>query len=313
MIAVENLTKSYGNTLAVDNISFSVKKGEVLGFLGPNGAGKTTVMKILTCFFPPDNGNAILSGYDINEHADQIKRIIGYLPENNPLYDDMGVYDYLNFIADIRGIEKTKKQKRIAEMIEVCGLNKEIFKDIYELSKGNRQRVGLAQALIHSPDILLLDEPTSGLDPNQIIEIRNLIKEIGREKTVVLCTHILSEVEATCDRTIIINEGKIVAQGTPAEISQKAMGNAIVYATLKGDQLSIKESISNIKGVLSVKVIKSFDDERHQLILSIDDNDNITEEIFLIARDKGFILSQLYTESSFEKAFTKLTTGGIEI
>lgn len=311
MIEVENISKSYGNTLAVDKISFSVERGEVLGFLGPNGAGKTTVMKILTCFFPPDSGKASLFGHDIEEHPHEIKRLIGYLPENNPLYDDMGVYDYLNFIADIRGIDKSRKQKRIAEMVEICGLNKEIFKDIYELSKGNRQRVGLAQALMHSPDILLLDEPTSGLDPNQIVEIRNLIKEIGREKTVLLCTHILSEVEAACNRTIIINEGRVVAQGTPEEIAQKAMGNLVVYTTLKGDPGDISEALSGIKGVISVKHLRTRENDRHQFILSINRNEDICEEIFMLARDKGYVLSQLHTESSFEKAFSKLTRGGI--
>ncbi len=310
MIEVENISKSYGDTLAVDNISFSVEKGEVLGFLGPNGAGKTTVMKILTCFFPPDSGKASLFGYDISENPGEIKKLIGYLPENNPLYDDMGVYDYLNFIADIRGIEKAKKQKRIAEMVDICGLNREIFKDIHELSKGNKQRVGLAQALMHSPEILLLDEPTSGLDPNQIVEIRNLIKEIGKQKTVVLCTHILPEVEAACNRTIIINEGRVVAQGTPEEIAQKTMGNIIVYTTLKGDLSKLQESLENIKGIISAKHIKTYGIDRHQFIITTNQEEHTCEKIFLMAKEKNYTLSQLHTESSFEKAFSKLTMGG---
>lgn len=309
MIEVESISKSYGNTLAVDNISFNVERGEIVGFLGPNGAGKTTVMKILTCYFPPDNGKARILDKDITEEPQEIKKIIGYLPENNPLYEDMGVYDYLSFIADIRGIEKHKKQKRIAEMIDICGLNREIYKDVFELSKGNRQRVGLAQALIHSPDILLLDEPTSGLDPNQIIEIRGLIKEIGKQKTVILCTHILSEVEAACNRTVIINEGKVVATGTPEEISQMAIGNLVVYTTMKGHQLELRDSLNSIKGVISCKVLKTVDNDRHQFILSINDNHKVCEEIFLMAKEKGFLMTQLQTESSFEKAFSKLTTG----
>lgn len=311
MIEVEKISKSYGDTLAVDNISFNVEKGEVVGFLGPNGAGKTTVMKILTCFFPPDTGRARIFGYDAVENPKKIKELIGYLPENNPLYDDMGVYDYLNFIADIRGIEKSKKQRRIAEMVEICGLNREIFKDIYELSKGNRQRVGLAQALIHSPDILLLDEPTSGLDPNQIVEIRNLIREIGSQKTVILCTHILSEVEATCNRTIIINDGRLVAEGTPEEIAQKAMGNIVIYTTIKGDHQKITDDLNVIKGIISVKRLKSLEGDRHQFILSTgSDNIDLCENVYLMVKEKGYILSQLHTESSFEKAFAKLTTRG---
>ncbi len=219
-IVVNNLTKKFGSQRAVDNISFEVKTGEILGFLGPNGAGKTTTMKILTCYMAPSDGDAKINNLSILESQDEIKKKIGYLPENNPLYFDMPVLDYLKFVADLQGVQKDKIQDRIAEMVYVCGLNVEKHKKIGELSKGFRQRVGLAQAMIHDPEILILDEPTTGLDPNQIVEIRKLIKELGKQKTVILSTHILPEVEATCDRILIINNGKIVADGTSDMLRQ---------------------------------------------------------------------------------------------
>ncbi|MBT8383121.1 MAG: ATP-binding cassette domain-containing protein, partial [Ignavibacteria bacterium] len=196
-IVVNNLTKKFGTQRAVDNISFDVKEGEIVGFLGPNGAGKTTTMKIVTCYIAPSDGNVNVNGYSVLENQDEIKKKIGYLPENNPLYHDMPVLDYLKFVADLQAVSKDKVQSRISEMVHVCGLNVEKHKKIGELSKGFRQRVGLAQAMIHDPEILILDEPTSGLDPNQIVEIRKLIKELGKRKTVILSTHILPEVEAT--------------------------------------------------------------------------------------------------------------------
>lgn len=198
-IILENLTKKYGYQKAVDQISFHVKTGEVLGFLGPNGAGKTTTMKILAGLIAPNEGDARIGNFSVKENPDEIRKLIGYLPENNPLYTEMPVIDYLEFSGAIQGIPKGKIQERIREMIRTCGLNAEKHKKIGELSKGYRQRVGLAQAMIHDPKILILDEPTTGLDPNQIVEIRRLIKELGKEKTVILSTHILPEVEATCD------------------------------------------------------------------------------------------------------------------
>ncbi|MEZ5149214.1 MAG: ATP-binding cassette domain-containing protein, partial [Bacteroidales bacterium] len=217
-IVVDNLTKLYGPQRAVDGISFRVKTGEILGFLGPNGAGKTTTMKAITTYLNPTEGTVSVGQFNIHDNPDEVKRSIGYLPENNPLYTEMGLIDYLRFVAELQGIEKSKVNDRIREMIQVCGLEDEKHKKIGELSKGYKQRVGLAQALIHDPQVLILDEPTSGLDPNQIVEIRELIKKIGREKTVILSSHILAEVEATCDRILIINKGKIVADGTAREL-----------------------------------------------------------------------------------------------
>jgi ABC-2 type transport system ATP-binding protein len=213
-VIVKNLTKRYGSQKAIDSINFRVNQGEVLGFLGPNGAGKSTTMKIITSYLAPTEGDVEVGGYSVTREPEKVKQLIGYLPENNPLYLDMPVIEYLEFSALLQGVSKDKVQSRIREMIKVCGLMGEKHKLIGELSKGYRQRVGLAQAMIHDPQVLILDEPTTGLDPNQIVEIRKLIKEIGREKTVILSTHILPEVEATCDRILIINNGKIVADGT---------------------------------------------------------------------------------------------------
>ncbi|MDD4271929.1 MAG: ATP-binding cassette domain-containing protein [Patescibacteria group bacterium] len=224
MIEIKNLTKKFDQNLALDDISFSVEKGEILGFLGPNGAGKSTTMKIIASFWLPTSGQVLIDGLDASEDSLSARKKIGYLPETVPLYEDMRVFEYLKFIAEIRGLDKSKTKNRVKEVVSICGLNKVLRQPIEELSKGFRQRVGLAQAIMHSPDILILDEPTTGLDPNQIAEIRDLIKTIGREKTVIFSTHILSEVSATCDRVIIINCGKIVGQGSPAELADKYGG-----------------------------------------------------------------------------------------
>lgn len=227
-IVIENLSKKYGAQRAVDNISFNVKTGEILGFLGPNGAGKTTTMKMITNYISIGEGEISIGGKSIKDDPDELKKHIGYLPENNPLYLDMPVIDYLEFCASLQGVEKSRVQERIREMVNKCGLNAEKHKKIGELSKGYRQRVGLAQAMIHDPAILILDEPTTGLDPNQIVEIRKLIRDLGKEKTVILSTHILPEVEATCDRILIINKGKIVADGTSETLRAQAQGQEVL-------------------------------------------------------------------------------------
>lgn len=230
-IVIDNVNKNYGYQKVLDNVSFEVKPGEILGFLGPNGAGKTTTMKIITGFISMDSGDVLVEGKSVK--TGQTKSSIGYLPENNPLYLDMPVVDYLKFSAKLQGIKPENIENRVREMVKLTGLNKEKHKLIGELSKGYRQRVGLAQALIHDPEILILDEPTTGLDPNQIIEIRELIKKLGKEKTVILSTHILPEVEATCDRILIINKGKIVANGTSENLRQQAEGKNILKIKLE--------------------------------------------------------------------------------
>ena len=222
MIQVENLTKYYRDLCAVDQISLSIQKGEILGLLGPNGAGKTTTLRMLTGFLQPTAGNIHVKEYSIDEHPLEIKKILGYLPESAPLYHDMLVYDYLNFVADIRGIDKAHKLSRIRQLSDLCGINEVMHQPIDELSKGYKQRVGLAHAMMNDPEILVLDEPTSGLDPNQIVEIRQIIKQIGKEKTIIFSTHILSEAEATCDRVVIIDRGKIVADGSTESLKESA-------------------------------------------------------------------------------------------
>ncbi|MEE1096968.1 MAG: ATP-binding cassette domain-containing protein [Bacteroidales bacterium] len=219
-ITIKNLTKVYGNQKALDNVSLSIGEGEIVGLLGPNGAGKSTMMKILTCFIPPTSGDAEVCGFNIFDNPMEIKRTIGYLSEQNPLYYDMYVREFLLFVAGIHKIEKKKRKARVEEIIELTGLTKEANKKIGALSKGYKQRVGIAQALIHDPAVLILDEPTTGLDPNQLVEVRNLIKQIGQTKTVLLSTHIMQEVEALCTRVIIINNGRLVADDDTAQLSE---------------------------------------------------------------------------------------------
>ncbi len=253
-IKIENLTKRYGLQKAVDNISFEVHTGEILGFLGPNGAGKSTTMKMITQFLIQDDGHITIGGKAGDDPG--IKRSIGYLPENNPLYEDMPVIDYLEFCATLQGVPQNNINDRIREMIIVCGLNDEKHKKISELSKGFRQRVGLAQAMIHDPEILILDEPTTGLDPNQIVEIRELIKKIGKAKTVILSTHILPEVEATCDRILIINKGKIVADGTAETLRKQSQGSQVLKVKIAGaNTQDIFSKLSALAEVQSVDIL----------------------------------------------------------
>lgn len=231
-IKVQNLSKVYGTQRAVDNISFEVKKGEIIGFLGPNGAGKSTTMKILTGYIPATEGTAEVNGFDVKTNPMKVKAIIGYLPEHNPLYLDMYVKEFLDFAGSLYGLKGRTLQIKIDETIERVGLGLEKHKKIGQLSKGYRQRVGLAQALIHNPDVLILDEPTTGLDPNQLVEIRDLIKNVGKDKTVIFSTHIMQEVEAICDRVVIINRGKIVADGTLSELKKGGKGIEEVFREL---------------------------------------------------------------------------------
>lgn len=231
-IKIQNLSKVYGTQRAVDDISFEVAKGEIVGFLGPNGAGKSTTMKILTGYLPATDGSAEVNGFDVKTSPMQVKSSIGYLPEHNPLYLDMYVREFLEFVGSLYGLKGKTLQIKVAETIEMVGLGLEKHKKIGQLSKGYRQRVGLAQALIHNPDVLILDEPTTGLDPNQLVEIRELIKSVGRNKTVIFSTHIMQEVEAICDRVVIINRGKIVANGTLSELKQGGKGIEDVFREL---------------------------------------------------------------------------------
>jgi ABC-2 type transport system ATP-binding protein len=304
-IVIENLTKRYGNQKAVDNISLRVPTGEILGFLGPNGAGKTTTMKIITNYIAADEGEVFIGGRSLREYPNEIKKHIGYLPENNPLYQDMPVVDYLEFCARIYNISRENVSRRVAEMIGITGLNKEKHKKIVELSKGFRQRVGLAQAMIHNPDILIMDEPTSGLDPNQIAEIRKLIRELGREKTVILSTHILPEVEATCDRIFIINKGKIVADGTSETLRKQAQGSDIIRVRIEdGDANQIFKSLQNIKSVSMVE----FTGRRMNRFDIHCKADEVKREIFKLCVDKKWVLTEMTPyETKLEDIFRELT------
>jgi ABC-2 type transport system ATP-binding protein len=304
-IVIKNLTKKYGNQKAVDNISLKVATGEILGFLGPNGAGKTTTMKIITNFISPDEGEVIIGGKSIRDEPNEIKKHIGYLPENNPLYQEMPVIDYLNFCASIQGIEKNRIDDRVIRMIRTTGLNKEKHKKIGELSKGFKQRVGLAQAMIHDPEILILDEPTSGLDPNQIAEIRRLIRELGHEKTVILSTHILPEVEATCDRIFIINKGKIVADGTSENLRKQAQGSDILRVKIEdGDPTSIYKSLQTLRSVNNVE----FADRQLNRFSIHCKADDAKREIFNLCVDKKWVLTEMTPfETKLEDIFRELT------
>ncbi|MCL2044549.1 MAG: ATP-binding cassette domain-containing protein [Treponema sp.] len=260
MIEVRNLTKHYGNVEAVQDVSFSVGKDQVLGFLGPNGAGKTTIMKILTGFHFPSSGTALVEGFRIEDNPVEVKKRIGYLPENVPLYGDLTVDEYLTFIAEARLIPASERKQAINTSLESCGLTAYRSRKIDTLSKGYRQRTGLAQAILHDPPILILDEPTNGLDPNQIIEIRSLIKELGRRKTVILSTHIMQEVEAICSQVLIIHEGKIAAQGTPDEIAGTMKGGDTWELIIKGaDAGSIHDKLTRLGEITSVSAAQQED------------------------------------------------------
>ncbi len=305
-IKVENITKSYGPQKAVDRISFHVKTGEILGFLGPNGAGKTTTMKMLTNYLLPEEGNIFIGGKSLLEEADELKKHIGYLPENNPLYQDMPVIDYLQFCAEIQQIPGEKIAGRIREMVRVCGLNQEKHKKIGELSKGYRQRVGLAQAMIHDPEILILDEPTSGLDPNQIIEIRKLIRELGREKTVILSTHIMQEVEATCDRILIINKGQIVADGTAESLSKQVQGQELLHVKIEdGDPNEIFKALQQLS---TVELVDFMDRQQSRYEVQSKPDMSSAREVFRLCTDKGWVITEMIpVETKLEDIFRELT------
>jgi len=306
-IVVKNLTKKYGSQKAVDDLSFKVKTGEILGFLGPNGAGKTTTMKAITGFMYPDIGDIHIGTYSVEKNQQEVKKKIGYLPESNPLYEDMYVLDYLRFAAEVQKIPKTDLEDKILNVVQTCGLEKEKHKKISELSKGYKQRVGLAQALIHSPEVLILDEPTVGLDPNQIKEIRELIKQIGKEKTVILSSHILAEVEATCDRILIINKGKIVADGSTAELRNQAQGKALLKVKFDGgDVNTIYESLSKIKDVHLVDII---DADKRMFEIQGNTNNELAKHIFKMCVKNNWVLTQLTpVETKLEDIFMELTT-----
>lgn len=299
-IQASNITKVYGEQKALDNVSFSIGSGEVVGFLGPNGAGKSTMMKIITCFLPPTQGEVKVCGFDVLNDAMEVRKRVGYLPEHNPLYLDMYVREYLQFMGGIHKINGVAQ--RVEDMIDMVGLRPESHKLIGSLSKGYRQRVGLAQALLHDPEVLILDEPTSGLDPNQLVEIRELIKGIGREKTVLLSTHIMQEVEAICNRVMIINKGEIVADQPASQLTSLSQGTEQILL-VEFNRAVPAESLKTIPGVSSVKVLSA-----NELEVRAQAGADIRPEIFRFAVDQGIeVLTLSKRSASMEEVFKELT------
>jgi len=309
MIRVENLTKYYNEFCAVDQINLHIRKGEILGLLGPNGAGKTTVLRMLTGFFLPTSGDIHVKEYSIREDSLNIKRLLGYLPESAPLYHSMLVYDYLDYVANIRGIRKEKKISRLRKLSELCGLSGIMHRPISELSKGLKQRVGIAHAMMSDPEILILDEPTSGLDPNQIVEIREIIRRIGKEKTIILSTHILSEAEATCDRVVIINKGKIVADGSTESLKLTGnRDNVINISLLNADENEVKKEFDSIDGIKEISTVNTDDPEMLSLRLTCMSTDDLRRSIYRRIKLKDWILMEFHQErKSLENIFRELT------
>jgi ABC-2 type transport system ATP-binding protein len=311
-IEVENLSKFYGEFKALDNVTFTIRAGEIVGFLGPNGAGKTTTMKILTCFMGASSGKVRVAGYDVNDQSLEVRKRVGYLPETVPLYKDMIVYDYLKFVAEMRLVPKGKIHEHIKDTAKVCGLSHMINRSIGELSKGYKQRVGLAQALIHKPEVVILDEPTSGLDPNQIIEIRDLIKEIGKEKTIIFSTHILQEVAAVCDRVLIIDKGKLIADGNLEELERKVQRDELYVVTLAlvGASQSADELQALLHKVGPVKKVEQLSARGRELtfLITAERGADLRHDIFRLAETQGLALLELQRERlSLEDIFRALT------
>jgi len=300
-LQIQHVTKQYDQQLAVDDISFDVQQGEIVGFLGPNGAGKSTTMKMATCFLPPTAGQVIVAGHNVMDNPMAVKKVTGYLPEHNPIYLDLYVHEYLEFIGGLYGIKGKALKSRVGEMIERCGLTREQNKKIESLSKGYRQRIGLAQALIHDPKVLILDEPTSGLDPNQLIEIRKLIKEVSQNKTVIFSTHIMQEVQALCDRVVVINKGKIVADDALQNLLKRNDSNVSVVVEFEG--VVEMNDLRALKGVLQVKEIS-----KGKFAVMAAAGTDIRPELFRFAADKNLSLVGLKQEEvSLENIFRELT------
>jgi ABC-2 type transport system ATP-binding protein len=309
VIEVEQLTKRYGSVKAIDNVSFRVEKGEILGFLGPNGAGKTTTMRILTCFLPATEGTARVAGFDVFDQPMEVKRRIGYLPENPPLYNEMTVDSYLDFVARIKGVDSGDRKKRIGEVKEKVSIQEYSSTLIKNLSKGYKQRVGLAQALVHDPEVLILDEPTVGLDPNQIIEVRQLIKSLSGNHTIILSTHILPEVSMTCQRVVIIAKGKIAAVDTPENLTRQLQGSDRIYVEAAGPEQSITGKIKEIEGVLRVESHKLDGNDAFSYSVETELKKDVRGQLARKIVESGFDLLEMRTMSmSLEEVFLQLTT-----
>jgi len=304
MIEAHELSRRYGDFTAVEGVSFAVQEGEIVGMLGPNGAGKTTTIRMITGFLPPTKGRVTVGGKDLFTEPRQARREVGYLPENVALYPEMRVEEYLAYRARLEGMSRAAERQAIPEAVERCLLEEVRHQIIGTLSKGYRQRVGLATAILHQPAVLVLDEPTVGLDPKQIIAIRELIRELGRERTLLLSTHILPEVELLCDRVVIIDRGRIVAEGTPRELRQQWLGNAVVRVGFKGEPAGVPEALGNLDGVLSVRP-----EGRGRWLVECEPESDPRENLFHLAVDKGWVLLHLTEQqASLEDVFVRLTT-----
>lgn len=310
MITISHLTKAYGKKKALDDVSFSVDTGEILGFLGPNGAGKSTTMNIITGYISSTSGSVTVDGFNILENPIEVKKRIGYLPEQPPLYLDMVVYDYLEFVYALKKVKMENKKEHIQNIINEVGIDEVKKRRIGNLSKGYKQRVGLAGALIGDPEVLILDEPTVGLDPKQIIEIRNLIKDLGSKHTVILSSHILSEISAVCERVIIINNGKLVAEDTPENLSERFGKNNKLMLRVEGEESAIEEVLRNIESVVSVKPLKQFDESSYdfEIETSVEIDNDFNKKLFFAFADSGMpIVMQKKIEDSLEDIFLQVT------
>ncbi|MFH2012232.1 MAG: ATP-binding cassette domain-containing protein [Pseudomonadota bacterium] len=309
MIQVENLTKYYGNIPAIEDISFTAEKGEILGFLGPNGAGKTTTMKILSCFMPATKGTAKVAGYDVFKDSLEVRKRIGYQPENVPIYRDMTVSTYLNFVAQVRGIDRKERKTKVGKVMDECGITDVSGKLIGKLSKGYRQRVGIAQALVHDPEVLILDEPTIGLDPRQIHGIRGLVKNLGGQRTVILSSHILPEVSMTCHRVIIINEGRLVAVDTPDNLMARLQKGTKILAEIEGPPDVIIKELKSLSGVNNIEKKDAKSENSFTYLIDSASDKDIRKELFAAVSKNGWLMTEIrQIDMSLEDIFLKLVT-----
>ncbi len=311
MIEVKNITKKYGNFVAVDNISFTVKDGEIVGLLGPNGAGKSTTMNTITGFIEQTDGEVIVNGYDTIKKSKMAKRQIGYMPEGVPLYGDLTIKEFVTYMAELRGIKRKEKKQQVQDIIKKTGLEEMQKKLIKNLSRGQKQRVSLAGALVGTPKVLILDEPTVGLDPKQITEIRSLIKELGKDHTIILSSHILSEVSQICDRVIIINKGKIVAQDTPENLENKVSTNNTIYVTVEDTENKMEKIKDKIDGIKEIKLVEEFEDKTKKYIITGEKDQDLRKKVFTEFAKEGITIFEMKkTEATLEDAFMKIIGEG---
>ena len=309
MIQVENLTKYYGQTPAIKGLTFTVEKGEILGFLGPNGAGKTTTMRILSCFMPASKGKAKVAGFDVFEDSLEVRKRVGYQPENVPLYNDMSTSAYLSFVAEIKGVHRKERKRNIEKVMDECGITDKSHKLIGKLSKGYRQRIGIAQALINDPDVLILDEPTIGLDPRQIKEIRGLIKNLAGKRTIILSTHILPEASMICQRVIIINEGRLVAVDTPDNLAMSFQKASRVLLEIEGPPEDIMKEMKGIDGVVNIEKKDPVSEGTFSYFVDSTLARDVRKDLFTTISKNGWILTQMRTmDMTLEDIFLKLVT-----